>query len=185
MGSSDTLRCHRAQTRHGQRACFFEDWDEEKLREILAAHIKIIELLKQRHGVKQLPSIAVIIDDFADSPEVTHNPRHVITSLFVRGRHAMVSTFASTQTLRAISTLVRVNSTCYLAFHMHNPQEYEHIAEELSALVGKPLFRDIYNAATREPFSFLTIKANAKQLNETFRVRFEQYIQVEDDAPPP
>lgn len=31
--------------------CFFEDWDEEKLRQLLAEHTNSIELLKQRKGV--------------------------------------------------------------------------------------------------------------------------------------
>lgn len=84
--------------------CCCEDWAEGKLRNILAEHTKIIELLKQRKGVNKLPSIADIIVDFADSPKVAHSLRTVITSLFVRGRPAMVSTFASIQQLRAIST---------------------------------------------------------------------------------
>ena len=96
--------------------CFFDEWDEGVLRTILSEHTKVIQLLKERKGKKHLPGIAVICDDFADSPEVTHNPRNVITSLFVRGRHSMVSIFISTQKLRAISTPVRVNATAYIVF---------------------------------------------------------------------
>ena len=159
--------------------CFFDEWDEGVLRTILSDHTKVIQLLKERKGKQQLPGIAVIVDDFADSPEVTHNPRNVITSLFVRGRHSMVSTFISTQKLRAISTPVRVNATAYIVFRLRNQHEYEQIAEEMSALVGKQQFREIYELATREPYSFMVIKTNAKELEDTFMVRFEQKISLE------
>ena len=55
-------------------------------------------------------------------------------------------------------------------------KEYESVEEEISALVDKKTFRALYEAATKEPFSFLFVKLNAKTLDETFMIRFEKKI---------
>ena len=83
---------------------------------------------------------------------------------------------------------MRVNATGLLTFRTRNQKEYEALAEEASALVDKESFRNVYDAATKEPFSFLFKKLNARELNDIFYVRFEKKITFPEDdlnEPPP
>jgi len=49
----------------------------------------------------------------------------------------------------------------------------------VTALVAKDTFREIWEEATSEPYSFLFIRLNAKTLNDTFMIRFEKHITFE------
>ena len=85
------------------------------------------------------------------------------------------------QKLTLVSTPCRVNATGLLAFKVINFKEYEAIESESSALIDKNAFKSVWEAATGEPYSFLFIRLNAKSLDETFMVRFEQAITFPDD----
>jgi hypothetical protein len=66
-----------------------------------------------------------------------------------------------------------------LAFRRMKRKEYETIESEVTARVVKHTFREIWEEATSEPYSFLFIRLNAKSLNETFMKRFEQHFAFE------
>ena len=67
----------------------------------------------------------------------------------------------------------------FLAFRRMKRKEYESIESEVTALVDKHTFLEIWEEATSDPFSFLFIRLNAKSLNETFMKRFEQHFTFE------
>ena len=58
--------------------------------------------------MKKLYQVLVVIDDFADTPQL-HKPHGALDTLFIRGRHMQISTWVSSQKLRLISAAVRVN----------------------------------------------------------------------------
>ena len=59
---------------------------------------------------------------------------------------------------------------------VRSQKEYETIEDEVTALLDRKTFRQVWKAATSEPYSFLTIFLDGKTLNETFMVRFEHWI---------
>ena len=71
---------------------FYQEWDEKALVEILDTQRANINEQKDAKTTKPLPQLLVIIDDFADRPDVMHNSGNVLTSLMIRGRHSAVST---------------------------------------------------------------------------------------------
>ena len=79
----------------------------------------------------------------------------------------------------AVSVVCRVNATALLAFKVRNQKELDSIESEVTALIDRDTFREIWETATSEPYSFLFIRLNAKSLNETFMVRFEHKITFE------
>ena len=125
----------------------------------------------------------LVIDDFGDDEAVMRYSANaqLIKHLYVAGRHHGISTWLSIQKLRFAQNAVRVNATGLLTFRTRNQKEYEALAEEASALVDKETFRRVYDAATKEPFSFLFMKLNARELNDIFYVRFEKRITFPDD----
>ena len=80
---------------------------------------------------KKLYQVLVVIDDFADTPQL-HKPHGALDTLFIRGRHMQISTWVSSQKLRLISAAVRVNMQFLCCWRLRNQHELD---EELSALL--------------------------------------------------
>jgi hypothetical protein len=74
--------------------------------------------MKQKKYNK-LFQILIIIDDFADDPSFTRQSK-LLHSLYVRGRHNMISTITTTQKLNAIHPIIRVNATEIYAYRLRN-----------------------------------------------------------------
>ena len=160
---------------------YFENWDEAALRRIIDQQRKITQVSKQMK-MKQLYQILILIDDFADSPNLhKRTGDSALDTLFVRGRHFQISTWVSTQKLRLISNAVRVNAQFFMVWRLRNQLEKDSLLEELTALVPKQELHAMYEEAVREPYSFLYIYL-LNPRDEMFHVRFERRFQV--GAPP-
>ena len=96
--------------------------------------------------------------------------------LYVRARHYGISSISSVQRYRVLSPIIRVNATALIVFRLRNTKEYEANCEENSATVSRERFKEIYNLATSEPYSFLYIDATAKTADKMFFRRFEEPI---------
>ena len=154
--------------------CFFSKWDPQSLQRILDTQASMIEMQKKR-GYTNMYGICIVVDDFADSPEVLHAVgKNVINTLFVRGRHLMVSTLIGSQKLRALSTMIRVNAQFFLCFRLRNNKELGQLLEEISAVYPVKTLRKMYDLATADPYSFWYILLTAKRKEDMFFLRFEQ-----------
>ena len=132
---------------------------------------------KQKHS--HLFSVLVIVDDFADDPTFSRHSK-LLHSLFTRGRHNSISTIVSTQKFTAVAPIIRVNATFLCVYRLRNTKDLETFLEELSALVPRKELIEIYQVATKEPYSFLYINLVASRLNDTFFINFTQKIELED-----
>ena len=123
----------------------------------------------------------VICSDFGDDSSVLHRngKGSGLNRLFISGRYRGISTIVSVQKLTLVSTPIRVNATGLLSFRVRSQKEYEAIEGEVSALVGRHTFREIWEEATSEPYSFLFIRLNAPNLSTTCMKRFEQHFTFE------
>ena len=67
---------------------FFSEWDGEAIQKHIADQAAIIKYHKDE-GHKKSHQILLVIDDFADRPEIAHqsNGGGILNSLFLRGRH--------------------------------------------------------------------------------------------------
>ena len=134
---------------------YWEDWDEAALRRIIQQQRKITEASKKLE-MKKLYQVLVILDDVADMPQL-HKPNGALDTLFIRGRHMQISTWVSSQKLRLISAAVRVNQQFLCCWRLRNQHELDAVVEELSALLPKEQLYQLYEQATREPYSFLFV----------------------------
>ena len=127
---------------------------------------------QKERGNRQIFGALYVIDDWGDRVDVLWAP-------FLSGRHHGCSGILGVQKLTLVSTVCRVNATGLLAFKVRNQKEYESIESEVTALVDKHTFREIWEEATSAPYSFLFIRSNSKSLNETFMKRFESHFTIE------
>ena len=121
--------------------------------------------------MQKLYQVLIICDDMADMPQL-HKPNGALDTLFIRGRHMLISTWVSSQKLRLISAAVRVNIQFLCCWRLRNQHELDAV-EELSALLPKEQLCRLYEQATREPYSFLFVYY-LKPRNEMFYQRFEE-----------
>jgi GTPase SAR1 family protein len=84
---------------------YFDNYDAPALEHIIETQNKVV-LYQKEQGHKNIYQILIIIDDFADSPEFTRQSR-LLHQLYIRGRHAFISTITATQVFKAISPIIR------------------------------------------------------------------------------
>jgi hypothetical protein len=158
---------------------FFDTWEPAVLAQIVDTQKKVIEESKKQK-IKQLYGILIVVDDFADSPNVVHSNSgaasggSMLNTLFIRGRHMMISTLVSSQKLRLLSTTMRVNVQFMLVWRLRNRLELQSLLEEISAVYPMKTLESLYNLATDEPFSFWYILFTARKKEDMFFLRFEQ-----------
>ena len=112
---------------------YFREWDAGALERIVHQQSAIVSHQKQL-GMKQLYQICIVLDDHADNPALRHS--RALQMLFIRGRHSGITTIASVQAYRTLSTVIRKNATALCVFHLRNDRELESILEENSAVYG-------------------------------------------------
>jgi hypothetical protein len=158
---------------------FFDKWEPEVLNEIVETQKRVIEESKKQK-IKQLFGILVIIDDWADSPQVVHSNSgaasggSMLNTLFIRGRHMMISTIVSSQKLRLLSTTMRVNAQFMLVWRLRNRLELQSLLEEISAVYDIKTLGKMYQMATDDPYSFWYVLFTARKREDMFFLRFEQ-----------
>ena len=151
---------------HERETIYFDNYDAPALEHIIETQNKVVMYQKEK-GDKNIYQILIIIDDFADSPEFTRQSR-LLHQLYIRGRHAFISTITATQVFKAISPIIRKNITDLFVFRLRNNADLESIIEEVSALYSKKALMALYKEATDEPYGFLYIKLTAKNKTEMF-----------------
>ena len=158
---------------------FYDTNDQENLEQIIDTQKKVTEHLKLKKDTKKLFQILIVIDDWADSPDFSRKSQ-LLHALFTRGRHSGISTIVSTQKFTALHPIIRVNATELYVFRLRNYRDLESFVEEVSALIDKKSLMEIYNLATSEPFSFLTVDLTAKKKDNIFMVKFNKRITIEE-----
>jgi hypothetical protein len=149
---------------------YFPQFDNSDLENIIRRQQRVVEMYKEK-GLKKMPGIAIILDDFIDAPEARNF--QAIHKLAIMGRHFFASTFISSQKLRAIHTLVRTNFCSLIFFRLRNYKELEALIEEFSALLPKETMLEIYQAATKKQFDFLYINLMAHDPQDMFFRNFD------------
>jgi hypothetical protein len=156
---------------------YFPEFGNADLERICKRQQRVIQMYKEK-GLKKMPQIAIILDDFIDDP-ATKNYQ-ALHRLALMGRHFWISTFISSQKLRSISTIVRTNFCSLVFFRLRNYKELEALIEEFSALLPKETMLEIYNAATKKQFDFLYINLLAHDPRDMFFRNFDTRLTPQD-----
>ena len=156
---------------------YFEHYNAEELQKVIDTQTKVISYMKN-HKLKKLHSILIVVDDYADDLNFVRHSK-LLHSLATRGRHQAISFILSTQKYRSLANIIRLNASSLYVFKLKNQTELDAFIEESSALVDKKTLLQMYKIAVKEPYSFLYININSKDINQMFYIRFEQVMKVE------
>ena len=160
-----------------EEECFFHEYDGEKLAEIIEKQQKITMHLKKK-GAKKMFNIAVILDDWADQPEV-YRGKHgrLLQTLAISGRHRYISTWYSTQAYRLLHSSIRKNCTHNYVFRLRNSGDLKAWLEENAGAYDEKTLLKIYkHAVDYEAYSFLYCDLTATNPEKMFMRKFEAFI---------
>jgi hypothetical protein len=158
----------------------FEDFNQAQVGAVLDEQRAIVEQCRKRK-IKP-PQILIILDDLADQESVMRSRKggqdggSWLVSLAVRGRHFCTSFFITTQALNLVGPIIRKNVRTILVWRLRNAKEIECLVEEMSGVYPKDVILAMYMHATAEPYSFLTIRLDAKTREDMFWLRFEKRL---------
>jgi len=104
-----------------------------------------------------------------------------LKELYLRGRRHAINLIVSVQKWKLASTVMRTQATSVFYFRAASMADLDGFLEEFSALLqgGKKALYEIYKAATKEPYSFLTVDLLQQDPSKIFMKRLESYLTIE------
>ena len=130
---------------------FFDDWDGKKAQSIVDDAFAVTKYHND-NGHKKGHAILIIVDDFADMPDILHAAGGpILNSLAIRGRHANISFWVASQRPTLLSTVLRTQATSLFVFRQRSVRDLMSFLDEYSALVDKKTLEAMYNYATSKP----------------------------------
>ena len=96
----------------------------------------------------------------------------------LRLRHQYISCALLSQRWRLIDSAARVNLTGILVFRLRDVDELDQVIRSLCAKYGYKQTREIYDACTAEPYSFMYYNA----LTNSFYCRLEDDVEIEENS---
>lgn len=163
----------------------FEDLDQPVLGKLLEEQRLITEQCRKRK-IKP-PQVCVVLDDLADRGDILTKRQggdkgSWLISLATRGRHFGVTWIISSQVLNLVGTVIRKNVRCMCVWRLRNHKEVQTLCEELSGIYDAQTVMELYNHATREPFSFMFVRLDAKTRRDMFWLRFEARLLPQEES---
>ena len=130
-----------------------------------------------------LSQVAVVLDDMSGSAALLRRDDNAVNKLYYAGRHYGCTVISSIHALSTLNGLARKSASCLCIFRIAAGSEMQFVEDQYAALVGGvDVFREMYNLAIAEQYSFLVIMPN-EPLNRMFMIRFEQRILLEPPSP--
>lgn len=138
------------------------------------------EKLKQKfkNNLEQLPKLLFVIDDLIN--DIKDSKTDIISKIFFRGRHLVLSTIMTSQSYNAIPKMIRTNGSHLVFFSQASAKEVKTISEEnaFGGISQKDFLKMFVYATESEPFSFLYIDRKTNDNSIKFRKRFDTAINV-------
>ncbi len=132
---------------------FFDSWDEAALEKIIATQHKLIRYEKDKK-FKKLHAVLIVIDDWADRPDIMHRAGNLMTSLFIKGRHAGINTWVCSQALKSVHPVCRANFRFVICWKLNDAKQRDAILESFSAIAPLSTLRQMYDQATSGKHDF-------------------------------
>lgn len=113
------------------------------------------DIIRKIYKERLLPRHLIILDDVLNLlPKSTQNSK--INDLYTNHRHFKTSIITTSQVYNKLNTTIRRNADMLSLFGTENQTEYDAIKNDWT--IDKNLFENVWNYATREPYSFLHIQ---------------------------
>lgn len=138
--------------------CFFSEYDEQTLADIMEDQMKIVKMLKKHKKSKHLANRTLIIfDDLVGSSLFSGRKDNPFKKLNTNHRHYSTSMLMVTQAYKEIPKTVRINFSCLIVFSIANEKEVVAIYEENPMNLNQNDWHEVYHHATEGDHDFMFI----------------------------
>lgn len=138
--------------------CFFSEYDEETLADIMDQQMSIVKLLKKHNKTKHLANrILIVFDDLVGSSLFSGKKDNPFKRLNTNHRHYSISMLMVTQAYKEIPKTVRTQFSCVIVFEIANEKELEVIFEENPMNLKRDDWMELYQHATEGDHDFMFI----------------------------
>ncbi len=151
--------------------CFFDSWDVAALERILAEAEAITEYCRRKK--KPAFHTYLAIDDFGDQSAIARG--QLLTSIYLRGRHALLSCHVKVQSLRLLGAPIRRNALSWFVWSLRTGSDLKALLDELAAVHpdGRRGILRLYKLATTPKYGFLFVDVTAPP-SQMFHANFKR-----------
>lgn len=136
--------------------CFYSDYDEDTLKEIMDEQLKMVRLLKAKGKSKHLANrILIIFDDLVGSSLFNGKKDNPFKMLNTNHRHYSASLLMVSQAYKEIPKTIRTNFSCLIVFEIPNEREVETIYEENPMYLKRDDWMEVYRHAVDGDHNFM------------------------------
>lgn len=136
--------------------CFFHEYDEDTLRDIIQEQQNLVDLLKKEGKTKHLANrILFIFDDMVGSTLFSNARQNVFKKLNTNHRHSSASLLIVSQGYKEIPKTVRINASCIILFEIYSDAEIKKIYEEFPMGMNYKDWLAAYSHCVKEPYGFM------------------------------
>ena len=137
---------------------FFNDYEEDKFREIMDEQMQLIRVLKKHDLPKYLANrILIVFDDLVGSRLFSGERGSYFKGVNTRHRHYSTSFLMVSQGYKEVPKTIRTNWTCLIVFEIGNFKELQVIYEEFPMSLNFENWMEAFKYATTEDHSFMFI----------------------------
>lgn len=123
----------------------------------------------------------VIMDDCINEIcDLARTKNSRLNQMCVNRRHLGVSFIMLSQKFNRCPPIFRNNFNCFAIYRMENQNEKRAIKEELSGFLGNKRFEEVFDMATSEPRSFLSINLDTSDKKYQYTRNFNEIIITDD-----
>jgi hypothetical protein len=136
--------------------CFYSDYNEEDLKQILDQQQALVEHLKAHGKTKHLANrILFLFDDLVGSSLFSGARKNAFKMLNTNHRHFSSSLIMVSQAFKEIPKTVRTNFSCLILFEIFSDAEIEAIYSEFPMGLKRPAWDEMYHHCVSDDHGFL------------------------------
>lgn len=136
--------------------CFYSDYNEEDLKEILDQQQALVEFLKEHGKTKHLANrILFLFDDLVGSSLFSGARKNAFKMLNTNHRHFSSSLIMVSQAFKEIPKTVRTNFSCLILFEIFSDAEIEAIYSEFPMGLRRDAWEEMYRHCVSDDHGFL------------------------------
>lgn len=158
--------------------CFYHDYTEEDLVEIIKHQQSLVDLLKEHGKTRHLANrILIICDDLVGSSLFSNHRKNPFKMLNANHRHLSTSIMLVSQAFKEIQKAVRTQFSALILFEISSDNEIKVICEEFPMGLKTDEWYEVYQYCTKDDFSFLFYNMQRKKKFRLMK-NFTEYIEI-------
>lgn len=144
---------------------------------VLDGVMKKIKKINRGKSPKDKVKVLIIMDDVINELiKFSKKENNFLNRMICNRRHMGISLILLSQYYKRAPPIFRCNFSSFVLFRQENQMERKKITEELSGFLGEKKFIELFDEATREPFSALTINFDAPSQEYQYTKNFNTII---------